>query len=274
MCDLLIEMMLQGYYAAFGVGTPTALPVLAQARGILQGLAETDQHFAARLQQWLTYWYDAGSAEMLGFMLQNFIPGSPTIIVWERSGRYTITYSPTASQPIREFFGAFGNDPNWNWDSVSNPERAGWWSDIWIVVYPDPYADWELPLIPETGWSNPAAAAQWASGGPQGLGIGHQVPRILVDGVLSIISTWKGAHTYVEAIIWTTAPLSDISTPFAGMPYLFCPTFLTTFAGNPDGTWGNWGKFSGGMTVASRTRETTLSGVTYHTRYWIPPGGG
>lgn len=259
MFDVLVEMMLQGLYAAMpGKGTPTALGVLGQSRGILQGLTETNSAFAVRLRNWLFYWYNAGSGEILAQMIQSFLPGNPQVRIVDRSGNWVTAFQNGTTQAQV--------DTAWNWDSISNPERANWWSDIWIIVYPDPWVTWEPNngAGPGTGWANAAAQTQWSSGGPQGLGIGHQVPRVAVDGILQIVATWKGAHTYVVAIMFTN------------ILGLFTPGSLTSY-GNPDGTWGNWGKFSSllGVWVPARTRELTIFGqYVGHVRYWTPAKGG
>ena len=259
--DFLVEMMLQGVYAAMpGKGTSTALPFIGASRGILQGLTESNTSFAVRLRNWLTFWYNAGSAEVMAQMIQSFLPNNPVVRIVDRAGNWV-----TANQDGTT---TFARDPLWNWDSVSNPERAGWWSDIWVIVYPDPWISWETGVNPAQfpdGWTNPLANTQWQSGGPQGVGIGHNVPRIAVDGILSIVSTWKGAHTYVVAMIFTT---------IAG---LFKPG-ASTNPGAPDGTWGQWGKYNAGTGtyVPSRTRELNIVGPGYvgHARYWTPLNGG
>jgi hypothetical protein len=85
-----------------------------------------------------------------------------------------------------------------------------------------------------------------------------------VDGILQIVSTWKGAHTYVVAMMFTN------------IDGIFTPGSLSSF-GNPDGTWGNWGKYSSltGTYVPARTRELTVFGLYVgHVRYWTPAKGG
>jgi hypothetical protein len=306
--DVLVEIMLQGLYAAMpGKGTPTALGVIGQGRGILQGLTEANSDFATRLRNWLAYWFNAGSGEILAEMLRRFLPGNPQVTIWDRSGNYAISW-PNGST-------SFGKDTNWNWDGVSNPERSGWWSDIWIAVYPDPWVTWEVGGGGgATGWTNNAAKLQWRSNAsqwsstisynvgdytvrlgiqyqslasnninfppesnpgqwgisanpappPGGLGIGHQVPRVAVDGIYQIVSTWKGAHTFVVALMFT-----NIST-------LFQPGELLLFY-QPNGAWGRWGRWSSASNawIPARTRELTLIG-TYkgHCRYWTPGNGG
>ena len=55
----------------------------------------------------------------------------------------------------------------------------GYWSDLWIVVAPDPFPRY-------SGTSDPAwLASAGQVGGGAGGGIGHNVPRVYVDGVLA-----------------------------------------------------------------------------------------
>lgn len=276
--DTLVETMLQGLYAAMpGKGTPTALSYIGQGRGILQGPNEPNSSYATRLRAWLASWFNAASDEILCIMLQNFLCNAnivqgatvggviPSVTIFDRAGHWVTANNAGVTSS--------GTDTNWNWDSISNPERIGSWSDIWIIVNPDPFKTWEG--VGKTGWVNPAPAipmgggsyanAQWQLGGPQGVGLGHQVSRAYVNGMLSIISTWKGAHIFVVNVIWTNV----------ASPLLFSPGNLTA-TGNPDGTWGKWGVRNSGTGVyqASRTRELTIGGVYQgHVRYWTPNGG-
>lgn len=240
MADILVEVSLQGFRSPLpGIGTPTALPLIGQSRGLIQGLLESDGDYAARLTGWLYVWRDAGSADGLANLLKTYIGGPTTTVrVVDRAGNFV---SANADGTTTETI-----DASWNWDKIYNPERTGWWSDIWIICYVD-FTRWPV----YTNLSDAAWLAAW--GTYNGFGTGHQVPRNMVDGVNSIIAEFKGAHTFVESIVWT----SDTT--------LFIPGYL---AGVPDGTWGGWSK-------QNATREQVaarLHGLT--TRYWNPRGGG
>lgn len=237
-CDELLQACLEGLRAAFpGKGDPSALPYIGQSRGILQGALEPNDHYATRLRAWLDTWTNAASAEIMGLQIQGFLYGvaplgaNPTIRIVDRSGNW-VTINPDGST-------TFSFDSTWNWDSISNPERSGYWSDIWIIVYPTIWLTY-------TTMADPNFRAAW--GTYQGFGLGHEVPRSYVDGILRIVSVWKGAHVYVQAIIW-----SYDST-------LFIPGALTN-PGNPDGRWGKSYKVVGTSSVASRNNNA---------RYWIP----
>src|SRR5580692_9430800 len=71
LADTGYETLLQALYARWpGVGTPTALPLIGQSRGMIQGMTETIAAFSSRLIQWLTLWQTAGTALTLAKMVQ------------------------------------------------------------------------------------------------------------------------------------------------------------------------------------------------------------
>lgn len=121
----------------------------------------------------------------------------------------------------------------WDWDSVSHPERAGNWSELWIIVYPSTFGDQPV-------WGDPYDAWEGTTG------FGHQVERTTRDAVTGQIAQWKAAHTLVRTVIWTTdGTLFDPNNP----------------ASLPDGTWGAWSSGGSGTRVASGRNRTSC-------RYW------
>jgi len=228
--DVMIEQVDQGVQASWpGVGTPTALPLIGQSRGLGRGEAETDGHYATRLVRWLDTWAEAGSDAMLVTQIQNYLGNTPTVRVIDRSG-FWVSIAPdgTVSRATAA----------WDWDSHSNPERAGWWSDLWIIVYP---TEWAI-----TGSTLSTLVGKWGTPDP---GTGHATTRVAHDAILGLVATWKGAHTKVQAIVWSyDASLFDPASPSA--------------PGNPDGYWGFWGKDDGS---GSRIPARNLT-----CRYWIP----
>jgi hypothetical protein len=243
--DILVEVLLQGLAAAFpGLGTPSALPFIGQSRGLIQGEAETNTSFAARLRAWLDAWRNAGADEQLALEIQAYIGNDPTVRVVNRAG-FFVTAAPNGTI-------SFTSDPAWNWDSVSNPERASWWSDLWIIITPS-----EFPIYA----NNADATWQATWGHSNGFGLGHQCSRRAVDAITGLVRRWKGAHTYVVAVIWVL--------PTNGNGPLFVPGNLG-LAGNPDGTWGNWSKNVAGVQVASRTTAPGVTSGSGSVRYWEP----
>jgi hypothetical protein len=224
--DVMMQGIIEGTQAALpGRGTATAIPLIARARGLLQGESETVDHFVARLVAWLETYDGAGSDVQLVTQIHEYLGNSPLVRVVDRAGNWV---SIAADGTISRASAA------WDWDSISNPERAGYWSDLWIIVYP---CEW-----PVTGIGALVDSHE--------LGIGHAVPRVAAQAITGLVAQWKGAHTRVRAIIWsydaTLFDPGDMAAP-----------------GNPDGHWGRWGKRVIGDSVPAR--NTTC-------RYWIPDG--
>lgn len=230
--DAAVEVAFLGIQASWpGVGTPTALPLLGRSRGILRGQGETDGAFSARLLLWLDRWRIAGSAEALARTLHEFLGDHPRVRVITRSGIWvTVDAAGVLSRTAAA----------WDWDSVSNPERSGWWSDLWVVVYP---VQWAL---------SPLTIGGGRVIGADSLGLGHKVTRGEWDAVRGLLSTWKSAHTRVRTVIWTSSAAR------------FDPTNPATC---PNGKWGQWSFVDGGGHSIAGDRDVT------ECRYWEMPCG-
>lgn len=224
--DALMDVLIQGIRASWpGVGTPTALALTGRSRGIIRGQADTNDQYATKLTQWLDRWRLAGTAETLAIALHEYLGDSPRVRVVNRAGRWlTVDTDGTITRDTAA----------WDWDSVSNPERSGYWSEIWVIIYP-------------TQW---AIAGNWGDGtdwGDSKDGFGHDVTQQEVDAVTGLLAQWKSAHTKVRTVIWTSdGTLFDPATP----------------ASLPDGTWGQWGNTDSGTRISSRNTTTC--------RYWEP----
>lgn len=239
LCDTMIQTGLEGLRASWpGKGTPDADPYIGQGRGLAQAPGESSLSFEARLRAWLQTWNNAASDDVLASQIQIYLGNTPTVRIVDRSGNWT-TCNPDGSITRTK-------DVSWNWDGVSNPERAGMWSDIWIIVSPPPAAWVSYASTADANW-----VTAWQN---KTISLGHAAPSPSAwNDILQLVSQWKGIHTYVRAIIWTT----DAT--------LFVPGSLGV-AGNPDGTWGTWGKYVAGICVPSRT---TVTGGGF-VRYWEP----
>lgn len=259
--DIEFELALQGVND-WAPGSPnaslTALPYIANSRGLIQGEAETAAHFAARLVNWRTnglaiappavpqVWSQRGNTRVLALQVQQFLANTPTVRIIERlhstsgtcQARY-VTANPDGS--ISDVIA------NWDWDSssgwtgdastgtVAGSVTRTWWSDFWIVIYPAEY--------PVTGTQLSALVPIWGS---TSIGLGHAVPVTSRDAILSILRDFKGAHCFCRAIIWSyDATLFDPASPSA--------------SGDPDGTWGP---------LFNRTGH-----ADGRVRYWEPNGG-
>lgn len=227
--DAAVETLLEGLRAPMpGQGTPTALSAIGRTRGILRGYgsSETDESYIARLLAWLDTWRLAGSQLAIASQLHAYMSNRPRVTVVNRAGTWTCV-----AQDGTITTGTMA----WDWDSVSNPERSGFWSEQWVIVYPDPWA--HAPI---------RGSGLRTRGGETG--IGHLCSREEYDAVKNLCATWKAAHTFIRTIIFTTdGTLFDPGTP----------------ASLPDGTWGQW-SLPGSDPRAAGGRNTTTC------RYWEP----
>ncbi len=243
MGDCLLEALFEGMFAAWpGRGTNTALSLIGQSRGIIRGVNETDAAYASRLIDWLAIWYNAGRDTLLLQLLQNYVGGNLPMRLITRAGQFvSIDSSGTIT---------FDTDTSWNWDTVVLPERATWWSDIWVIVYVTD-AQWDT----FASLTDPAWTAAW---GTYTNGACYTVPLSTSAGITSIIRDFRGVHTWLEAIVFT-----DDTARF--IPGALGPT-------DPKGGWGNWSRDIGGVQTPGRDIVTTPGGGLL--RYMVPTGGG
>jgi hypothetical protein len=209
-----------------GIGTPTALPRIGTDRALFRGLDDTDADFALKLRAWLDRWADGGTMRGIAREMQQYVrrlPGGDryTVRVVDRAGVWHVRAGDGSTTTIQPADAAW----SWDWDSEI-AERAGFWSDLWVIITPAPYA-----LIPYWGTST----TSW----------GHAIPQSEVAPLREILSSWKAAHSNVRAVIW--APEDD---PEGLTTSVMDPTDPTSF--RPDGTWGNWSRVEAGVRVRAR----------------------
>jgi hypothetical protein len=208
--DVVIDRCLQGTIAAFpGVGTPTALTDVGRTRGIVQGITESQGHYATRLVGWLESWAVETSIQ-IAQQLHEYLPNNPAVtVIWrDRPSLGLLSqWIMVAADGSVSFATAA-----WDWDHVSNPERRNWWSDMWIVIYPAEYAfrAGTLGGLPLTDDGN---------------GLGLQIPHAVADQVRATISLRKGAHSRVRCVLFTSSSTA------------YLPSGATL---SPNGTWGQW----------------------------------
>lgn len=226
--DAVIEQADQALSAKLpGIGTPTALDTIGQDRGIFRGRADDDLSYARKLREWIDRWSSAGQAYALAREVQDYLGPIPdgggelyTVRVFNRSGAVVSRDAAGEVTTLKPGEAAW----TWNWDGLSHPERAGWWSDLWVVVTPMPWA-----TIPE--WAESTTA--WGQDAPQ--------PQVAV--LREIAASWKAGHSYVRAVIF--AP-----SEHEGVPVLDPATIATS--GQPNGWWGAWSRDVAGVRVPAR----------------------
>jgi len=203
--DLCVTVLEESFYARMpGLGTPTALTLNGQMRGMIRGMSEGDTSFANRLITWLDRARAWGTQIGIARAVQDYVFGQPMVRVVNRAGvMTTLAHDGTITTNFSS---------GWDWDSVSNPERThfGFWSELWIIVYVPP---WPIAASDYPSW-------YW---GTHELGLGLQIPRVDVDALRSQLSIVKSAHTFIRCVVFSyDATLFDPSSP----------------SSMPDGKWG------------------------------------
>lgn len=225
--DVIAEWIIQGLQAAWpGQGTPTALSYIGNSRGIVRGIADTDDDYAARLRRWLDKWANAGTAKQLSEELHEYFGARPRVRVVNRNGAWATCNTDGSFSFATQAF---------DWDSVSNPSRAGFWSELFVIVYTTEFGD----------------AGNWGAGDGQTWGaldgFGHGNTLNQRTAAQQIIANFKAARSHVRAIVFTSDnTLFDPATP----------------ASLPDGNWGQWSD------PATSSPRAPSSRITTTCRYW------
>lgn len=159
--DLLMEKAYQAIAIRLpGQGDVSQLPYLANDRALVQGPAESNASFVARLQGAFAAWGKAGSAAaVLGQLqayAQNLQPGVPATypevaIVANQRGSKNSWHTIYQGQPVGTAPTLATVSANFNWDGNTTPVWRAW-----LIWYMSPVA---------TGLHGTAAATSTASGG-------------------------------------------------------------------------------------------------------------
>jgi hypothetical protein len=221
--DAAAEVVVQSLQAPWpGQGTPTALPLIGRSRAMIRSQLETDDEYAARLLTWLDRARQFGSMLSTARALHEYLGNRPRVRVYNRAGA-CLEVAETTGAVTRYAAGTTA----WDWDSVSNPERAGYWWNLWACVYPMQWSD--SPVLD---------VGSRILGDTPNLGVGCTATREEHDAIVGLVRQHTSATSHMRAIIFTT----DAT--------LFDPTSPGT---QPDGEWGDWGgKGSGSRTVSHR----------------------
>ena len=230
--DAMIDWVIEGSRAALpGVGTPTALPIIARARAVVRGRVETETSFVERLVSWRELHRARGKMFGVAREVQHYLGPTAAGGWWEvrvvnRGGTWGILDTTRTWSWIDPPAAAW----SWDWDSVSHPERSACHADMWVIVCPPPGSTVESapPFQHVPAWG--VSTTSW----------GHEAPQAEVGTLRNLVDAWKAARTRVLAVIWAPAV------------HMGSPVLDPREAGSirPNGQWGSWG--TGNSRVASR----------------------
>jgi hypothetical protein len=207
------------------ISPPDAIQFIELDRVILQGFAESNSSYRARVTQWLDQWGFAGlPTGILLAMLGYLLPSMPPIRTvdntsnWNQYAANASPFPPPATMPTPPTYLSGGF--NWQWDSAGPPFGFGpLWARLWVIIdssagpFAVPTAKWNTTIH----W-NDGTCWSWAGSSGQ------------ASALTTLASQWRAAHVLVvNVIVSYDATMFDPTLPF-GSPKL------------PDGTWGRWGK--------------------------------
>jgi hypothetical protein len=262
--DKLVQETLEAVRLRYpGVCPEDALSIHGLCRRIPRAGGESSAAYRRRLLLWLDLWAHAGLPLGLLYAVQSFIfPGYPRVRLVARAGWWytldegasrdlspwealTLPCAPLSdgrASPYR-YVPAVGASPrakfwlhlaipsNWDWDSVSNPERSESWWDYNIIVYPSGY-DQQPDVYGSSTGVVLGSNTCWGLDTDQGT----------IDTLRTLVTMYQRAGAQCSGIILPPS-LSDFdpSTPPGD------PSF-------PDGYWGRPAKSdgAGGVTFSRR----------------------
>lgn len=220
LADGITEAMFQGLLVGLPQNDPSgattapddALQAMGRDRKIIRGIDETAVSYARRLLPWLDDHRSRGTAFMMMKQLAGYLGAGFSFRIYDVRGN---CYS--RSESGAETFDAL---TGWDWDG-----DASRWARFWVVVYPPGSWTATVHQYGDVGLVFGPNLAQW----------GVDIPREAIRGMQAIVAEWKPAGTRCDHIIVAFDPASfDPASP------------------EPDGTWGKWGKVSGGVRVPAR----------------------
>lgn len=209
-----------------GQADASAIPLQAADRRLVQGPAETDQQFAARLSGALDAWARAGSRHAILSQVHTYLaglnpdvdPALPEARIVGGNGTYTIwdTYLVGAAQDAAPAHQTVTPE-NWDWDHVFQPWRA------WLAVF---LSLASTPVLSGTAATAASAGGSGVSGvttgfvtltGLAGL-TGAQVQQYLSIGFYTgtAVNSVNGGTYQIAAVLSATSCI--IAAPSATVP--------------------------------------------------------
>lgn len=219
--DVLCQAAKEAMTARFPDVCPEdALPAMSRDRGIRRGPFETSASFRTRLRFWLDVWRGAGvGGAMLDEIAAFLTPRSCVIRIWTQAG---LVYTRAVDGTLTIDRVATGL---WNWDG-----HTELFARFWVVIYSTGGVPWSRDGTWGDGehWGDGAPTATW----------GSTATTTEVAVIRQIIADRKPAASVCPKVI----------VAFDGT--MFAPT--DTAPPLPDGTWANYSKIVGGVSVPAR----------------------
>jgi hypothetical protein len=274
--DIDAELMWQALMARFPSYCPAdALPYLAADRRTFVSPSESEEALRVRLLAWMieatlaglpiglllamqafcaenypkvrvvtkkSIWYtleEGAVPRMLGLSGYERLPPCP----YESGANWPIGTIASATERLR-FSGLYTREKvspaNFDWDSLSNPERAACWWDSVGVIYGryDKQKAWDSGLWV---WDDPS----------QSLGIDHPYGNLIT--LRYVANQRKSCKSVLRAVVWT-----DNTTLFDPSKSLGDPEL-------PDGYWGRPGRVVAGHLTPTRRNDCRV--MTSFPRY-------
>jgi len=269
-----------------GYGDPSAIPLQAADRVLVQGPAESNGSFIARMPDFLDAWARAGSRvavlEQLQAYLTNLQPGvvatfpDVTIVGGNTSATRwdTLTFAaPQGAPPSRSLIAP----QNFNWDGTAHNSRA------WLVLFQH--------LVPTGVSGSGATVASVGSSGVAGVTSGFATLTGLANLTepQQYITITGAAHAANNGTFQITSIISSTSCIIANTKAVSGDTFAWSLGvypwiapapvwGSPNFVWGagSWGVSASHFVIESvrALLRTWKSASTYYPRIIVSFGGG
>jgi hypothetical protein len=213
--DALAEAATDGLRLWFPGYSPQTLPIEGRERRVRRGFDESDDSYAARQLAWLDNKRRLGDPHTILVQLAGYLtPHAVRMRIVNHWGEW-ITRNADGT------FERHTTSPkNWNWDGAADADA---WSRFWVIIYAS-------SIWTRTTWG----AGAWGSGT-----WGSTATSAQIQSMRLVVADAKAAHSRCQNIILAFDDASFDPTAAAGSPM-------------PDGTWGPWGKLSGGVALPSR----------------------
>lgn len=226
MADGVLDWSFGGVKARFpSFAPPDALPAIGRDRVIMRGFDEPDATYALRLRRAFdSHQLQGNPFELLREIRAYLYPFDVRCRLVDNRGTWT-TIDVGGAESIDRVAA------NWDWDGHAPPA----WSRFWVIIYPSTSGLWSAA-------ASGSGHSVWGTGNT----IGTTATPAQVHSIREICRAWRPEGTRLMNIIVAFDDASFDPAHAPGAPL-------------PDGTWGTWGKYVGGVKRPARLATA---------RYW------